>query len=240
MAIKFREERVEDKLIFYLEGELVAKEKVVVLSSILEALDREKDVSCLVLELSKVGYLDSSGLGLLLELKDRMAKRGGRLVLVGLSDYAKRLLSLTHLDKAFEIYEALDDLLTSSQDEGAVQEGKIEIPSDLEYVQDVSRRIISVLQRFHLSESILMDLRLAVEEVVVNAIRHGNQFSSDKFVLIEYVADPRQIEIKVRDEGEGFDFETTEGKGLRLVKSIMDEVSFSRGGSQVTMKKRFR
>ncbi len=239
--MKLREERIEDKLIFYLEGELVAKEKVSVLSTIIEALGREKGVSTLVMEMSKVPYLDSSGLGVLLNLKDRLGKAGGELVLVGLTDYAKKLLSLTHLEREFTTFETIDDLFSSREGSAPeIQEGKIEIPSDLQYVQDVSRRIISVLQRYHLSESLLMDMRLIVEEAVVNAIRHGNQFSPDRFVLVEYKASPDEIIVVVRDEGDGFDFQHTEGKGLKLIKSMADDVEFSRGGSQITIRKRFR
>ncbi len=241
MGMKLREEKMEDKLVFYLDGELVAKEKVSVLSAIIEAVEREKDISSLVLEMSRVSYLDSSGLGMLLNLKERMEKRGGELILVGLSEYAKKLLSLTHLDKAFKQFEAMDDLLMSSgpvSDE--IQEGKMEIPSDLEYVQEVSRRIISILQKYKLPETILMDMRLLVEEMVINGIRHGNKFASENFVLIEYRATPASIELTVRDEGEGFDYNNVEGKGLKLIKSIADEVEFSRGGSQIRIVKQFR
>lgn len=238
--MKLREERVEDKLVFYLEGELVAKEKVSILSAILEAINREKGISTLVIEMSKIPYLDSSGLGILLNLKDRMNEVGGELILVGLSEYAQKLLSLTHLDKAFKCFDAIDDLFASSQPSQEVQEGRIEIPSDLDYVQDVSRRIISVLQKYRLPESLLMDMRLLVEEAVINGIRHGNQFASDRFVLVEYKASPEEILITVRDEGEGFDFENIEGKGLKLIKSIADDVKFSRGGSQITIRKRLR
>ncbi len=238
--MKLREERIEDKLVFYLEGELVAKDKVSVLSTILEGINREKGISTLVIEMSKVPYLDSSGLGILLNLKDRMSEIGGELILVGLSEYAQKLLSLTHLDKTFKRVDAIDDLFSSAQPSQEIQEGRIEIPSDLDYVQDVSRRIISVLQKYRLPESLLMDMRLLVEEAVINGIRHGNQFASDRFVLIEYKASPQEILITVRDEGEGFDFESVEGKGLKLIKSIADEVEFSRGGSQITIRKRFR
>ncbi len=239
--MKLREEKIEDKLIFHLEGELVAKEKVKVLSIILEALDRESPVKFLVLEMSKVNYLDSSGLGLLVDLKDRMQKRNGELILVGLGDYAQKLLNLTHLDKTFKQFSALDELFSSSPElKEEIQEGKIEIPSDLEYVQEVSRRIIVVLQRYKLPESLLMDMRLVVEEAVVNGIRHGNKFASESVVLVEYKASPNEIFIVVRDEGEGFDYEHVEGKGLKLIKSIMDKVEFARGGSEIRMLKRFK
>ncbi len=238
--MKLREERIENKLIFYLEGELVAKEKVSVLSNILAVLDREKGIESLVLEMSKVSYLDSSGLGMLLNLKERLKEVGADLILVGLSDYGKKLLALTHLDKAFVQYGELDELFSDNPKEVGVQEGRIEIPSDLEYVQDVSRRIISVLQKFKIPENLLMDMRLVVEEAVVNAIRHGNQFASDRFVLVEYKVDPSQISISVKDEGEGFDYDSVEGKGLRLIKSIADKVEFSRGGSQITIYKRLK
>ncbi len=241
MGLKFREERLEDKLVFYLEGELVAKEKMIILSAILEAVQRESDVSFLVLDLSKLDYVDSSGLGMFLDLRQRLSKENKRFILIGLNDYVKRLLNITHLIDSFEIYENMDDLLSSlKKDDIGIQEGRMEIPSDLEYVQDASRRIISVLQKYHLPEQILKDMRLVVEELVINGIRHGNQFSSDKFVLFSYRATPSDIVIEVRDEGDGFDYENVEGKGLKLVKSIVDGIEFLRGGTHVKIYKKFK
>jgi serine/threonine-protein kinase RsbW len=98
---------------------------------------------------------------------------------------------------------------------------------------------------------------VAVRESVVNAIKHGNCYDVRKRVHVEFtVLEDSQrpgIAILVRDEGCGFDPSTipdplaeenllkTNGRGIFLMRSFMDEMSFERakeGGTQVRMVKR--
>ena len=62
-----------------------------------------------VVDLLKVGYIDSSGLATLVEILKRTKSQSGSLVLAGLSDKVKSLFEITKLDKLFQV--------TASQDE---------------------------------------------------------------------------------------------------------------------------
>jgi len=57
-------------------------------------------------ELSKANYVDSTILGLLIGLRNRLRERGGTLRLVSPSPHMRKLLSYSGLDKAFEIIES--------------------------------------------------------------------------------------------------------------------------------------
>lgn len=58
----------------------------------------------LVINLSKVGYVDSSGLATLVELLKKSRSKGGALYLTHLSDKVRSLFEITKLDKLFGIY----------------------------------------------------------------------------------------------------------------------------------------
>jgi len=57
------------------------------------------------IDLSKVDYADSTALGLIIALRNRLRERGGTVRLVNPSERARKLLSYAGLDQAFEIVE---------------------------------------------------------------------------------------------------------------------------------------
>jgi serine/threonine-protein kinase RsbW len=96
-------------------------------------------------------------------------------------------------------------------------------------------------------------VQTAVHEAVVNAIVHANRESEARRVTLEIELDPGGLEVRVRDEGRGFDparvpdpcapenLSRSTGRGIFLMRTLMDEVAFRRlpsGGAEVTMRKR--
>src|ERR1700758_4423876 len=95
-----------------------------------------------------------------------------------------------------------------------------------------------------------IDIEMALREALANAVIHGNGDDSRKSV---YVTCRRymdgEVSITVRDEGKGFDSSMmkdptslenvlfTHGRGIYLMKTFMDEVSFEENGSVVRMRK---
>src|SRR5246127_4632258 len=95
-----------------------------------------------------------------------------------------------------------------------------------------------------------IDIEMALREALANAVIHGNGDDSRKSVYVTcrcYV--DGEVSVTVRDEGKGFDSSTvldptvlenlmfTHGRGIYLMKTLMDEVSFEKGGSVVRMRK---
>jgi serine/threonine-protein kinase RsbW len=96
-------------------------------------------------------------------------------------------------------------------------------------------------------------ISLAVREAVANAIKHGNQQNPDKRVEVSVLVTDDFVDIRISDEGEGFDPSElrdplapenrlrTNGRGIFYMRRFMDEVSYataSSGGTSVVMRKR--
>jgi serine/threonine-protein kinase RsbW len=125
----------------------------------------------------------------------------------------------------------------------------IEIPSDIKYIREVSSGILKWLQPRELDESALFDIRLCVEEVVRNAITHGNGSNSRLKVMISYWLEGDSLIIEVEDAGAGFDpgkvpDPTTEdnimkgnGRGVYLVGKLIDKMEFNDKGNKVRLTK---
>ncbi len=64
----------------------------------------------LALDLSEVDFMDSSSLGMLITCLKRVRERDGRMVLVGVSGSPMKVLTLTGLDKVFELVPSTADL----------------------------------------------------------------------------------------------------------------------------------
>jgi anti-sigma regulatory factor (Ser/Thr protein kinase) len=92
-------------------------------------------------------------------------------------------------------------------------------------------------------------VEIALREALANAIIHGNHENPRKHVYVRCRCKPDEISIAVKDEGEGFDVtkiadptapENTgcvHGRGIYLMKALMDEVRFEEGGVVVHMRK---
>jgi len=122
------------------------------------------------------------------------------------------------------------------------------IPSDLAQVPTLQEEIELVLQG-HFSETELFGIRMAIEECLVNAIKHGNQMDPAKQVHVDYHLATDRFDIAIRDEGPGFDpadvpdptapenLERPCGRGLLLMRSFMSEVNYNGSGNEVRMSK---
>ncbi len=128
---------------------------------------------------------------------------------------------------------------------------KIEIPSDIVYIKDVSREILAHLEARRVDKAIQFDIRLALEEAVRNAIEHGNCYDRDLTVTVDYGVTDAKIDITVKDQGRGFDAEKVPdprhgknimkdgGRGVFLIQKIMDKVTYNTKGNAVRMTKHF-
>jgi serine/threonine-protein kinase RsbW len=69
-------------------------------------------------------------------------------------------------------------------------------------------RLLGELRPLGYPEKELFGIRLALEEALVNAIKHGNGEDPAKTVQVRYHAGAQQFMIEIQDEGRGFDPES--------------------------------
>lgn len=128
---------------------------------------------------------------------------------------------------------------------------RIEIPSDISYIKKVSRELLEHLGRYGVDKSVQFDVRLAVEEAVRNAIQHGNKYNKELPVFIRYAVDKKKVRVDVEDKGEGFHLKNVAdpreeknllqegGRGVFLIRKLMDEVVYNKKGNKVRITKFF-
>ena len=100
------------------------------------------------------------------------------------------------------------------------------------------------------SEGDQFAIKLALEEGLNNAIKHGNAYDPAKTVQVTFAVTPQQVDISITDEGQGFDparvpdptcdenLEKPCGRGIMLMRAYMDEVHYNPCGNQVRMVKK--
>ena len=122
------------------------------------------------------------------------------------------------------------------------------IHSDLKNLRKVERYLHDLFTKPALGTRVFNKIQLCVSEAVVNAIIHGNKNNHEKVVCImARIITGSKVIITVRDEGEGFDVDNlpdprsgknlyrAQGRGVLLIRSYMDKVEFTNGGSTVHM-----
>jgi serine/threonine-protein kinase RsbW len=142
--------------------------------------------------------------------------------------------------------------MNSQTASGPLCAAEVVIPSDPAEARRVQDQIEKVLQENHAHTHDVFSIKLALEEALVNAIKHGNQMDRAKKVHISYRLHADRFEVHIADEGPGFDpadvpdptaFENLErpcGRGLMLMRHYMSDVAFNGRGNAVSMSKHFK
>ena len=124
----------------------------------------------------------------------------------------------------------------------------VRVPSDLDVVEEV----VDVVARHCLASGLAprqtrFNLRIALSEALANAIIYGNGLDPEKRVDVRVVVALRVVAVHVCDEGEGFDpagvpdptlpdrVTRPDGRGLFLIRKLVDQVSFNARGNAICM-----
>jgi serine/threonine-protein kinase RsbW len=124
----------------------------------------------------------------------------------------------------------------------------IRIQNDRELVTALWDRLAAAIDACDYPEASKFALRLAYEEAVSNAFRHGHaNLPPTTPVHVSYCVAPDQVEVTVEDQGPGFDpgaiadptldenLANPGGRGIMLIKAYMSDVRFDRGGRRLSM-----
>jgi len=105
----FQVEKINDVLVVDVEGQLIVGNRQELKQKLLEELQNGQRK--FVVDFEKTGYIDSSGLGVLVSLSKKIREQGGELRLANLNEDLRTLFELTKLDTLFHIADSRDGAL---------------------------------------------------------------------------------------------------------------------------------
>ncbi len=122
-------------------------------------------------------------------------------------------------------------------------------PGDWESLAPARQAILEFITPGCAGEAEEIDILVALQEALANAVLHGCGSNPSQTVHCRVEIDPSAITITVRDPGPGFDPETAtqlnesganlspSGRGICLMRSLMDQVTYRHGGTEVQLRK---
>jgi serine/threonine-protein kinase RsbW len=114
-------------------------------------------------------------------------------------------------------------------------------------VRPVVERMAAWMEAVGYPPSDCLGMRLALEEALVNALRHGHRYDPAKQVRVRFRVDAVEALAEVEDEGPGFDpgavpdptaaenLDRPSGRGLLLMRHFTSLVRFHGRGNRVTL-----
>ncbi|HPP40429.1 MAG TPA: ATP-binding protein [Candidatus Kapabacteria bacterium] len=98
--------------------------------------------------------------------------------------------------------------------------------------------LAEIKQKYSIPDDRFYNLLIALSEAFNNAIIHGNKLNPEKIVELEILCNDTDLKISVKDEGEGFDLSSVadpresdnllkeNGRGIFLIRSLLDDAKF--------------
>ncbi|HSY35015.1 MAG TPA: ATP-binding protein [Acidobacteriaceae bacterium] len=122
--------------------------------------------------------------------------------------------------------------------DSATNRGSMTLASELSSVDVVEAKAEQLAHEAGFDEDTASQVAMVVREAVINAILHGNKKDPAKHVQWSYELNDEALKFKIADEGPGLDPDSvpdplapenilrSSGRGIFLMKAIMDEVHF--------------
>ncbi len=122
------------------------------------------------------------------------------------------------------------------------------INSEKAELERVEKFLVKIFEENNLPMKSFNKVLLCVCEAILNSIEHGNRNDSRKKVIMELDYFNQFIDIKIQDEGDGFDYAAIEnptlkrnikkeaGRGIHIIKSLCNKVEFKNRGKCVRFK----
>lgn len=188
----------------------------------------------LVVDLSAVDSIDSSGLGALISGLKAARQRGGDLRVAAPGEQATAMLELTNLNRILKSYESPDRAFDEPTRDTRVLEGMTG-PGIL----GEAARVLDETWSAHpeVSEDIRTQVGIATGEIVANIVEHAARGKA-VYIRMEVSVLPDRVEVSFVDDGQPAEIELSaavlpdvmaeRGRGLALAKAVLAELSYSR------------
>ena len=121
------------------------------------------------------------------------------------------------------------------------------IPSSKDEGHKLIEQLVAALNEADWKDRDFFHVQMAAEEAMINAVTHGNKEASDKVVEIEFKVSKNSVFMRFKDQGEWFRpdelpdptaddiLEKDHGRGVYLIRKMMNEVSYNDAGNEVVM-----
>ena len=125
----------------------------------------------------------------------------------------------------------------------------LDLPSSTKLIYVIDAVISEILRDMGFGKEACEQINLAVIEAAMNAIKHGNNEDSSKRTRFEFIFNQERLTVVVEDQGTGFNRENvadpldpsnllkSSGRGIFLMETCMDSVTYEASGRIVRMVK---
>jgi serine/threonine-protein kinase RsbW len=125
----------------------------------------------------------------------------------------------------------------------------VKLPSSRSAVQQLLAELLTALENDGWPKQDVFGVHLAMEEALINAVRHGNGWDEKKLVHVACKLTSDHLRVEIADEGVGFNPEHVPdctdgenlhrpgGRGIMLMRTYMSRVEYYDGGHRVLMEK---
>jgi len=127
----------------------------------------------------------------------------------------------------------------------------IRFPAGVNRIAGVVETVVALARQLYGETDQEQELALALTESLANAVKHGSKNNPALEVQCQVIVDGRSMKVMVRDSGSGFEpgsvanplesagLTSDHGRGLFMIRQLVDEVRFERNGAEIWMTKRF-
>lgn len=135
---------------------------------------------------------------------------------------------------------------------------KSRIPSNIVCMQDAIKDVLCFLQSLggRITEDMQFEMKVILNELILNAVKHGNRGDCNKFVKISAgLIRNAYVVFVIEDEGNGYDHSCIQnkpqfpsdseiqcmqetGRGIFIVSSLSDKVKFNKKGNRIIVLKK--
>ncbi len=124
---------------------------------------------------------------------------------------------------------------------------RVSLRNEVEAIRAVQDEVIGAAEGMGYGEAARFAVRLALEEAIYNAFRHGHRLMPGEAIELSWKVQNDRVTITVADKGPGFDpaqvpdptaddrLEVPNGRGLLLMRAYMSRVEYNDKGNRVTM-----
>jgi serine/threonine-protein kinase RsbW len=137
----------------------------------------------------------------------------------------------------------------SSHQGGSYIQFELTLRSEVSAISPFVDTVMHLIRKCHWVHGNEEGIEIALREALANAVVHGNNEDPGKQVYVNCRCGTEEVCFVIRDEGQGYDIDelpdptapenvsSSHGRGIYLMKNLMDEVHFEAGGSVVYMRK---